>query len=282
METYAILPFADRIKPFEDSEGTVHVITDGMDEQLSVNMVDYQELIVIIRNVVVFFDLKDLVEVKVLNSKISKDFLTDELYAHICCLRLKYTSPEKLLPRNVREHFNKLSGYFCENFEELFKITHKSKNLLKNPGFDNVFESWSKISGGTGPNIENLNLYKDKKNVMMTSHSWGGVNQSVTLPQGNNRVVVGGAIIARRVDCGSDMQLVLTVGNEKGDLIQPVPGKVQGYSIYDWNVVSVNLKVANDETEAAFTVLGKDQKFWAGCYGAYIGYIFLYSFEIPN
>lgn len=282
MSVAGILSFADRIKPFEDKLGTVYVQSDYSEEQKSGLKIDIDSLIEIIKNVGVFLDLDELAELRVLNKQIGNEFLTEELYAHICCLRLKFTSPNKLIPSMIKNHFADITGYYCASFEELFNIIIKSKNLVKNSAFDEDFNQWNVIQGGNGPEIGKDEIFfKGKKNLLKTSFRWSGVSQCITLPEMNNRTIVGGAIAASRVDCGSEFSLKLSVGEgEKSTQIR-LPDNKPGLSLCEWNLISQKLSVQDDATEAKIELLGKDTKFWAGVYGAQIVYAFVYSFKIP-
>ena len=50
------------IKLLEDSQETFHMITDTTDEQLQVTIIGFQEVIVLIKKIEIFFDVKDRVK----------------------------------------------------------------------------------------------------------------------------------------------------------------------------------------------------------------------------
>lgn len=283
MSAAGTLSFAERFKPFEDKLGTVYVESEYNEEKTSGSKFDSDLLIEIIRNVGVFLDLNELAELRVLNKQIGSELLSEDLYAHICCLRLKFTSPEKLDPSMIKNHFFELSGYLCASYEELFNIIIKSKNLLRNSGFENELNEWNVIQGGNGPEVlKDASFFKGKKNLLGCSYRWSGASQIVTLPEINNRTIVGGVIAASRVDCGSELILKLEVGEEKTDLQKRLPTDKPGFTLCQWTLNSLNMKVEDGATEAKIEFSGKDTKFWSGLYGAQIIYVFLYSFCIPS
>ena len=211
------LTFAQRIKPFEISFGQKYNPSDFIDHQKKSKFTgDYSTLLDILRNCAKFFDLREIVELLLLSKDIKRDLFDRELMGYNLLLKIKILSIEKLRLDNVIEKFEEIVGMKdIRNMKHLFEILKGLSNLIKNPCGDQEFEFWKVEHGGDGVGFENKYTYKDKKQVFVTSHEWGTLNQKVTVPAGSKKLIVLGAIASRRIDCGAEIEIIAHINEDE-------------------------------------------------------------------
>ena len=230
------------------------------------------------RLVLIFLDLIDIREFLLINKKYSKELLDENLYSHICCIKLRYTSPENLNSSNILSHYQILTGKYLETYHELFKAIKDSKNLIVNPTGENDLEGWERINGGNGFEFELTDVFKDKTQVILTSYGWCRIIQEFTISSNENSVLVVGTIACRRIDCGSVVQVNASVNETDLEVTQELPEENPSYKVYGWTLVKLTTEVTG-ENKVKCTFSGKDTRYWAGTFGARIGYCFAYLFN---
>ena len=276
------LTFAQRIKRLENSIGQKYNPSDLIYHQKKSKFTeDYSAVLDILRNCAKFFDLAEIVKLLLLSKAINKDLFDNELMGYICCLKLRYLSIEKLRPDNVIEKFEEIVGMkFIKNMKHLFKILKGLSNLIKNPCGDQEFEFWKVEHGGDGVGFENKYTYKDKKQVFVTSHEWGTLNQKVTVPAGSKKLIVLGAIASRRIDCGAEIEIIAHINEDELKIHQVLKEGPANYECYDWERFCLVKEAGPEEVLVNMLYKGKDVRCWAGTYGCRFGYFFLYAFPL--
>ena len=276
------LTFAQRIKRLENSIGQKYNPSDLIYHQKKSKFTeDYSAVLDILRNCAKFFDLAEIVKLLLLSKAINKDLFDNELMGYICCLKLRYLSIEKLRPDNVIEKFEEIVGMKdIRNMKHLFEILKGLSNLIKNPCGDQEFEFWKVEHGGDGVGFENKYTYKDKKQVFVTSHEWGTLNQKVTVPAGSKKLIVLGAIASRRIDCGAEIEIIAHINEDELKIHQVLKEGPANYECYDWERFCLVKEAGPEEVLVNMLYKGKDVRCWAGTYGCRFGYFFLYAFPL--
>jgi hypothetical protein len=196
--------------------------------------------------------------------------------------KLVYLSPKDINPDNLVEEFETLAKIRPQSIEGLFYTVKNSFNLLSNPSGASGFNNWTVSNESGSIVIESFGTFKDKETVFATSFGWGTLEQLINVPVGrtSERVLVVGAMCARRKDCGSKAIVELEVNGEVLRTEATLQNTGENAQISDWQMLRVVKKIGGAAEVAKIRVKGKDEKYWAGNYGARIGYCFAYCFEL--
>ena len=274
----ALIPFHERFKSIEDKLGEDYDVSTVHFEVVSAIRQKVSVIINTARSVALYLELRDIREFLLVNKRFYKYLLTKELCTHICCLLLKFTSPDRLQTGQVFSHFKYLTGIQVNSSAKLFKILANGRNLINNPGFDQGLNGWNVRMGGQGPALHD-NKFKTAKQSVIFSFNWGKIDQTINLPPGKNRILSAGVIVCRKCDCSSLMNFTVETNSEKKEINKEVQGSRPGYSVYEWNVESVKLELPDDTETANISFSGKDVPFWGGQYGPQVGYIFAFCID---
>lgn len=229
-----------------------------------------------------FLTLSELKEILVLNKTINRKFFDTQIYYHICCLKLQYTSINYLNRENIIEHFIDLTGLRINNCKEMFKCLKNTFNMIKNPYGAEGFNDWGVIHGGDQTLVENWGGFKDHKTVFATSYRWGTLRQSIKIPSGNKRILIVGPICNRRWDCGSVAKVYLRVNGKSTEIEETMLSYGQVGNVFAWRLMKIITDIDCYEQVADVEFRGKDTQFWAGTYGARFGHCFAMTVNCPE
>ena len=214
-----------------------------------------------------------------LNRYFAKHYLNDAFKEVIGSLVLAQLTPDIELQPDL-------------SFSDILYMHRGFTNLLSNVCGLEGFEHWTRNDEGNGWIIENWPEFRGNKSAFISSYGWCSLSQTIDLLQrgytereASNSVVVAGAVMCARFDCGSEgaVDLGITPGKHgemtTGEIRCPMEGLVG--SAFRPITISIVEKLPSDGRVVAYTVRGKDTRFWAGQYGARILHTFLYVIPIP-
>jgi hypothetical protein len=233
----------------------------------------------VIKRVLEFLSWHELREIFVLCKDIYKKIHCEEFYIQVCKEKLKYTIPNELTTENLIEEFNKLTGLRARSHLDMFNMMKETYNFIKNPDARNGFDNWTSSEGyGKIITIENnWFCFKDKPNIFCTSFESGFISQRFKIPMSRKpkRLLIVGMLACRRHDCGSVATFKVNINEESTTITRDL----EEFIAPKFELLVIKKEIGNEAIKVKVTCEGKDKNWWAGNYGARIGFCYAYVLD---
>lgn len=235
-----------------------------------------------------FLTLKEIFNILCLNKYFYNHFKNNQVTFCIGINQLSAFIKEKVNPDNFKQVFYENTGLQITSALEIPNICRFSKNLISNPCGKYNFDGWKRKDGGNGWAIENFLTFQDNLTCFVSSFEWGFLSTSIDLPElGIKRKIIIGSPVCRRLDCGGQAKLELSITNKHGGkkyaerVIVPKLKETKAFR-GNWELLSLSMDIDDYDIKADIKFLAKDENFWAGHYGPRFGYCYARILALDN
>ena len=244
---------------------------------------DQSHLVTVFRKVSAFLVPSEMYILSRLNKYFHHHFINSEVQYHIGLKKLSQILLQDLTEENYQSVLRDITRINVSSLSEAIETCRYASNLLKNPSGAHGFNDWTVSNGGDGWAVESGGTFRNLPACFASSYAWGTLKQTIELPQleGMKRKLLVGCPIKRRSDCGGTAKVAVKMLREDGCKIsKKVEVECREQESEDpeqrfpWDLMSVFLEVDDSVRTAEIIFAGKDANFWAGHYGARLGYCF--------
>ena len=246
-----------------------------------------KRLVIILRNSLDFLTLDETLELLLLSKDLRTELCTPWLSVQLGLKILQRFEEEPVTAENCFAVLAKYGLTHVQALSDLFPCVQYSGNRLRNPCGFRGFVGWE-LEGLTSRRrhklvIQQRNTWKDCATVFVGTHYWTSLSQTVQVPSSDTpRLLVVGTPIARRHDCKSVAKVEAQVFDETGQLLGVHRAQQECSRDLKYHHLFVSAVLPAGPT---YTVIArfatKDLQFWAGNYGARLGYLYARVFALP-
>ena len=249
------------------------------------DLLRYNKLAIIFKRSAEFLPSSDLVTLLSLSHFFNTHLLTPEFLATLAFRYLSFLTTKPVTYENIFQIFEDFSGIQSHSISDIIICLRKTTNLIKNPCGELKFNDWKVKHSGESWITETQQVYKSMKAVFVNIYNRGSLTQKIDLEglikEGKSYVLVAGSPISRRWDCGGMAQIHIKVCSKNGE-VREVSSEIDAMEFNEndpWILIKEKILVGAQDSFAKIKFKGKDEKWWAGNYGARFGYCYALLLE---